>query len=127
MKLPNIKTHSWQSVAFNLFTFFGTVAGIFIIFSSYRYYLAGNMIDAVWGLSLGLIVIFIYAFNNLMVSYLAKSRFELFLSHYILNERLYISKMEIEITMRRAGIYVPDEFLADIPDFYDLNNYDIEA
>lgn len=120
IKWPKIDIHNWPSTAFSLFSIFGVAVGCIMIHSSYIHYQKGNIIDTGYGITMGLMIIFIYCFNNRFINRLADQRLSLWKDVIIREQGLNTTKMQVEIAMRRAGVDVPKEMEAEIPRLHDL-------
>ncbi len=88
-----------------------------LIHSSYRYYMKDDYQNATFGVAMGVAIIWIYFLNYRFIYNMTEVRYEILKSMY----KHKVSKMEVEITMRRAGVDVPKEFEADIPTWDELD------
>ena len=122
MKLLNRKYWTWPETFLNLFTLLGFILCGIMFHGGYRKFVQGEIIDAAYGAAMGLMLLFIYGFNNRFAKGMAKRWLEIWIADYVAHQSLNHIKMEVELAMRRAGVEVPKEMMADIPAIFDLDD-----
>ena len=117
-----IRNKLGTSFIFNfVFIAFSFCVGVSMFVDAYRFYDAGmTNIALLFGLG-GCWLLWLHLFLGVMINHIATRRALIWVETYRMQQDLNISKMEIELAMRRTGMNVPKSFEATIPAVHELN------